>query len=100
LLYARWKDGVDLERASPENAVAMSQVSVLLIHGRKDINLPPRHSEEILVRNPSRNPPVVLWEPKEADHCGAAGAEPVEFASQVIGWFESHDVSEQAAGRH
>jgi len=90
LLYARWRYGVDLERASPENAVAASSVPVLLIHGRRDINLPPRHSERILAQSSSRIPAVVLWEPAEAEHCGAAGAEPEEYERRVIGWFESH----------
>jgi dipeptidyl aminopeptidase/acylaminoacyl peptidase len=90
ILYARWKYGVDLEEASPENAVAASRVPVLLIHGLKDTNLPPRHSEEILAHNSSRNPSVVLWEPAEAGHCGASGAEPEEYERRVIGWFESH----------
>jgi uncharacterized protein len=90
LLYARWKYGVDFEQASPENVVAASHVPVLLIHGKKDTNLPPRHSERILARSGRRSPAVVLWEPAEAGHCGAAGAEPEEFERRVIGWFESH----------
>lgn len=89
-VYARWKYGVDFEQASPVNAVAASRVPVLLIHGLKDTNLPPRHSEEIQAHSSSRNPPVVLWEPAEAGHCGAAGAEPEEYERRVIGWFESH----------
>jgi uncharacterized protein len=92
-LYARWKYGVDLDQASPENAVAASRVPVLLIHGLKDTNLPSRHSEEIRARDASRNPPVALWEPAEAGHCGASGAEPDEYERRVIGWFESHDVA-------
>ena len=47
LLYARWQYGVNLEQASPQNAVAASSIPVLLIHGLKDTNLPPRHSEMI-----------------------------------------------------
>ena len=90
LLYARWRYGVDLEQASPEVAVAASSVPVLLIHGRKDTNLPPRHSEEILAHSSFRRAAVILWEPTEAGHCGAAGAEPVEYERRVIGWFESH----------
>jgi hypothetical protein len=89
-LYARWKYGVDLEQASPENAVARSSVPVLLIHGKKDTNLPPRHSEMILAKSNSRIPSVVLWEPENAGHTGAAGAEPEEFERRVIGWFEIH----------
>ena len=90
LLYARWKYGIDFDRYSPEKAVAGSKVPVLLIHGLKDTNLPPRHSEIIQSRNPQRKPPVVLWEPAEAGHCGAASAEPAEFERRVVGWFESH----------
>jgi fermentation-respiration switch protein FrsA (DUF1100 family) len=98
LLYARWRYGVNFEQASPEKAVATSRVPVLLIHGKKDTNLPPRHSEEILARNSSRTPSVVLWEPAEAGHCGAAGAEPEEFERRVIGWFESHSTVRAVAG--
>jgi hypothetical protein len=97
LLYARWRYGVDLEQASPEVAVAASSVPVLLIHGRKDANLPPRHSEEILAQSSARSAAVVSWEPAEAGHCGAAGAEPEEFERRVIGWFESHPA---ALGNH
>jgi dipeptidyl aminopeptidase/acylaminoacyl peptidase len=89
-LYARWRYGVDLEQASPQNAVAASHVPVLLIHGLKDTNLPPRHSEMIVARSSSRIPAVVLWEPSNAGHCGAAGAEPAEFERRVIGWYQSH----------
>ena len=90
-LYARWKYGVNLEKASPEDAVAESSVPVLLIHGLKDTNLPPRHSEMILARSRARGSAVVLWEPAGAGHTGAASAEPEEFERRVIGWFESHD---------
>jgi pimeloyl-ACP methyl ester carboxylesterase len=95
LLYARWKYGVDFEQASPERAVAASKVPVLLIHGKKDTNLPPRHSEEIQVLSPA----VVLWEPANAGHCGAAGVEPGEFERRVIGWFASHNAAGSAAER-
>ncbi len=88
LLYARWRYGVDLERASPEDAVAARSVPVLLIHGRKDTNLPPRHSERILARSSLRGSEVVFWEPERAGHCGAAGAEPREYERRVMGWLE------------
>ncbi len=97
--YARSKYGVDFEQASPESAVADSRVPVLLIHGLKDTNLPPRHSEEILARSSSRIPSVELWEPAEAGHCGAASAEPAEYERRVIGWFESHDAAGAASNR-
>lgn len=87
-LYARWKNGIDLEKASPQDAVAESKVPVLLIHGLQDTNLPPRHSESILARSAARGYAVALWEPQAAGHCGAAGAEPEEYERRVIGWFE------------
>jgi dipeptidyl aminopeptidase/acylaminoacyl peptidase len=92
-VYARWRYGVDWELASPEDAVAGSRVPVLLIHGKRDTNLPRWNSERIVARSGSRVPAVVLWEPAEAGHTGAAGAEPEEFERRVIGWFEGH-------GRH
>ena len=86
LLYALWKYGVDFEQASPENAVAASRVPVLLMHGKKDANLPPRNSEMILARNRTRTPPVALWKPVEAGHCGAGrrGARGVREAADWL----------------
>jgi hypothetical protein len=82
-LYARWRYGFDLARASPESAVATTRVPVLLIHGQNDRNIPVRHSRRIAARNPN----VVLWEVPNAGHSGALGAAPREFAERVIGWF-------------
>jgi dipeptidyl aminopeptidase/acylaminoacyl peptidase len=93
LLNARWKDGVDFRQASAQNAVADSSVPVLLIHGLKDTNIPPRHSEMIVARSAGRIPPVELWEPAQAGHCGAAGAEPAEYERRVVGWFDGHWVA-------
>jgi hypothetical protein len=90
-LYARLKYGVNLEQASPEESVAASRVPVLLIHGHKDTNLPPRHSEMIQSRSSFRSSSVALWEPAEAGHSGAQGAEPGEYERRVIGWFTAHD---------
>ena len=92
ILYTRLKYGIDLELASPENAVAKSTTPVLLFHGKRDTNLPPRHSEMIQAKNGTRHPGVALWEPAEAGHCGAAEAEPEEFERHLISWFKSHDM--------
>jgi len=98
-LYARWKYGVNLEQASPQIAVAASEVPVLLIHGKQDTNLPPRHSETILARSSSRGSQVALWEPAQAGHCGTAGAEPEEYQRRVIGWFVMHKHLQRPASR-
>jgi dipeptidyl aminopeptidase/acylaminoacyl peptidase len=89
-LYARLKYGIDFETASPQTAVAASTVPVLLIHGLRDTNLPPRNSELIAAASQSRIPPVVLWEPPAAGHTGASQAEPQEFQRRVLAWFANH----------
>jgi dipeptidyl aminopeptidase/acylaminoacyl peptidase len=94
MVYARCRYGVDLEQSSPQNAVAASNVPVLLIHGKKDVNLLPVNSEKIVALNPA----VALWEPAEAAHCGAYGAQPEEYKRRLLGWFASHDRA-AAAGR-
>lgn len=90
LLYVRWKYDVDLSQDQPDRAVGRSRVPVLLIHGMMDNNLPPRNSEMILARNHGRNPNVMLWEPRDADHCGAATAEPGEYQRRILNWFANH----------
>jgi hypothetical protein len=99
LFFARWKYGLDLEQDSPQNAVAASSVPVLLIHGKKDTNLPPRHSEMIVAHNRNRIPALELWEPAQAKHTGAAAAEPREYERRLIGWFASHDTVGVVSGR-
>ncbi|MGD0294143.1 MAG: alpha/beta fold hydrolase [Terracidiphilus sp.] len=99
-IYVRWKYGLDLEQVSPENAVAASSVPVLLIHGLKDTNLPPRHSEMIVAHNATRIPALVLWEPAQAKHTGAAAAEPQEYERRLVDWFASHDTVGIVSDRH
>jgi uncharacterized protein len=86
LLLARIRYHVDLAQASPEDAVAHSQVPILLIHGVVDSNVPLRHS----VRIQSRNPNVALWEVPGACHCGAISVAPEKFEKKVVSWFETH----------
>jgi pimeloyl-ACP methyl ester carboxylesterase len=85
-LRARWKFDLNLYRVSPEDAVAATQVPVLLIHGQIDSNIPVRHSRRIHVRNPR----TVLWEVPNADHCGAISTAPQEFERRVLSWFGDH----------
>jgi len=90
ILYARLKYGVDLAQDNPAQAVAASHVPVLLIHGLFDNNIPPYNSEMILAGSRGRNPNVYLWEPTDAGHCGAMGAEPDEFERRIVSWFQHH----------
>lgn len=80
LAYARWRYDLPLERVSPAEAVAGSQVPVLLIHGTRDISIPVRHAHMIQRRNPQA---VRLWEVAEADHAGAWRVAPEEYTRRV-----------------
>ena len=84
-LRARWKYGLDLDNVSPEDSVARTHTSVLLIHGQVDSNIPVRHSRLIHERAPD----TVLWEVPGADHCGAISTAPDQFSRILLTWFSS-----------
>lgn len=85
LLIARMRYHVDLTQASPEDAVANTQVPVLLIHGMVDSNIPLRHSLRLVAHNPQ----LPLWQVPGANHCGAIAVAPGEFEKRVVSWLES-----------
>jgi len=87
LLYARWRYGVDLGRANPVDALKLSNVPVLLIHGEKDINILPWHSRALAQADPVH---AQLWLVPGAAHCGAARVAPDEFWSRVLLFFAQH----------
>ena len=82
-LRARWKYGLDMRKASPEDSVAASSIAVLLIHGQIDSNIPVRHSRLIHAGAPATQ----LWEVPNADHCGAISTAPQEFNRRLLAWF-------------
>jgi uncharacterized protein len=82
-LRARWTYGLDMNRASAEDAIAETKTPVLLIHGQADSNIPVRHSR----RMHAIDPKAALWEVPGADHCGAMSTEPAEFQQKVVEWF-------------
>jgi uncharacterized protein len=88
-LRVRWKYRLRMDEISPEDAVAVSYVPVLLIHGQMDGNIPVRHSRAIhnLV------PRTGLWEVPGADHCAAVGMDPKAFEQRVTEWFGRPAVS-------
>jgi len=88
-LRARWKYRLRMDDISPEDAVAVSYVPVLLIHGQRDGNIPVRHSRAIHALVPR----TVLWEVPGADHCGAVGMDPQGFEKRVTEWFGRSAVS-------
>ena len=82
---ARWKYHLNMQQVSPEDSVAATKISVLLIHGQDDSNIPVRHSRRIHEKNPATH----LWEVPSADHCGALSTAPQEFQQRLLSWFSS-----------
>jgi uncharacterized protein len=91
-LYVRLRYGLNMEAASPEHAVAQSNVPVLLIHGLSDRNIPPYHSDLIQGQNRVQ---VVVWHVPGAGHCGGYQVSPEEFDRRVLGWFSQHSLPAQ-----
>jgi hypothetical protein len=87
--YARLRYGINFGQASPSRAVASSSTPVLLIHGLADHNIPARHSEQIRRRDPLAE----LWEPPNADHCGASSTDPAGYEAHVLRFFAANDPS-------
>jgi uncharacterized protein len=87
MVYARLKYGVDLSKASPEDAIARSTTPVLLIHGFDDRNLLPANSVRILQ---ARRANTSTWFVPKAAHCGAWATTGEEFNRKVVGYFAEH----------
>jgi uncharacterized protein len=86
-LYVRMRYGLNMEAASPEQAVIGTKIPVLLIHGLNDTNIPPYHSDLIAAKNPSD---ITVWKVPGARHTGAHAAAPKEFERRVLEWFAEH----------
>ena len=86
-LYVRFHYGLNMEAASPEEAVVATQSPVLLIRGLQDRNIPPYHSDLIWAKNPAM---IVVWKVPGAIHTQAHAAAPQEFERRVLQWFAEH----------
>jgi hypothetical protein len=86
-LFVRLYYGLNMEAASPQQAVIGTKIPVLLIHGLNDINIPPYHSDMIRAKSPSS---VEVWKVPGAVHTGAHHVAPQEFERRVLGWFADH----------
>jgi dipeptidyl aminopeptidase/acylaminoacyl peptidase len=93
-LYVRFRYGLNLEDASPQQAVIGNKVPVLLIHGMQDRNIPPYHSDLIQRKSPSS---IMVWKVPGAVHTKAHKAAPQEFERRVLGWFAEHGSPPNAA---
>ncbi len=93
-LYVRLKYGLNLDLASPKEAVRASTVPVLLIHGTSDSNIPSYNSKDIQDANPLH---AILWLVPGAGHCGAYDVNPQEFGRKILNWFSEHSVQPEKA---
>ena len=84
---AEKEGGFKVDDVSPEKAVATRAFPILLIAGRKDKNLPPRHAERILK---AAIGPKELWLVPNARHTEALGREPAEFERRVVEFFKKN----------
>jgi uncharacterized protein len=93
-LYVRLKYGLNLDSASPKEAVRASTVPVLLIHGTSDQNIPSYNSTDIQAGNPMH---AALWLVPGGGHCGAYDANPQEFGRRILDWFSEHSGAQEKA---
>src|SRR5262245_38009598 len=85
--YARLRYGIDLLAPSPLDGIRNSRVPVLLIHGKDDQSISPRHSVILAGAAPDR---VQLWLVPNAGHTMAWAAAHQEFEARILAWFGSH----------
>jgi len=85
--YARLRYGIDLLAPSPLDGIRNSRVPVLLIHGKDDQSISPRHSVILASAAPDR---VQLWLVPNAGHTMAWAAAHQEFEARILAWFGSH----------
>lgn len=86
-LYVRLRYALDMEKASPEQAILGTSTPILLIHGLKDRNIPPYHSDRIQSMNPSD---IAVWKVPGATHTAAHKTSPTDFEAKVLEWFDEH----------
>ncbi|MBM3811051.1 MAG: alpha/beta hydrolase [Acidimicrobiia bacterium] len=86
LMYARVRYGVNLTEVSPVAALGRSRTPALLIHGSRDNNIRPWHSQRLHEAHPEF---TQLWQP-EADHVNAVALHGAEYERQVVEWLSLH----------
>jgi hypothetical protein len=86
-IYSKLRYHINLLKPSPLDAVKHSSVPVLLIHGQKDGNISPHHSQLIAQAAPDH---VQLWLVPNAGHTSAWAAAHQEFEERLLAWFAGH----------
>jgi uncharacterized protein len=85
--YARAVYGLDLDAASPLQAIRRSRTPTLLIHGLDDDQTPPAHSRRLAAANPAH---TELWLVPGIGHASSYSADPAAYRQKVLAWFSTH----------
>jgi uncharacterized protein len=83
--YARLRYGLALRNVSPIDALRMSSIPVLLIHGVLDEVVPIEHSRRLHQVGHTE-----LWEVPNARHVETWAAAGKEFETRVVAWYDGH----------
>jgi len=83
MLWARWRDGVDLRDASAADGLRFSATPVLLIHGLADERTSPENSRRLAALRTG----VELWLVPGSHHADAWATAQTAFETRVLAWF-------------
>jgi fermentation-respiration switch protein FrsA (DUF1100 family) len=86
LASVRLLHGVNLLDASPVDAIAHAQASILLIHGDADRNSPVYHTRALAAAQPRAE----VWIVPGAAHDGCWRAEPQAYPQRIVAFFRAH----------
>ncbi|HEY4013918.1 MAG TPA: alpha/beta fold hydrolase [Polyangiaceae bacterium] len=81
------RGGFDPDAASPVDAIARTRAPVLLIHGAKDVRIPPWHSERIHAAGRDHSELVLV---DGEGHDTVPGARATHLAERAADWFGKH----------
>ncbi len=85
-LYGRLFFGVDTREVSPENAIMAIDTPILIIHGKKDSQIPV--NESYLLHNANKK--TELWILDNAGHGETYALNKEEYEKRVLEFFEKH----------
>jgi dipeptidyl aminopeptidase/acylaminoacyl peptidase len=83
MLWARWRDGVDLRDASAADGVRFTATPILLIHGLADEKTSPDNSRRLVALHPG----MQLWLVPGSHHADAWATAQTAFEARVLAWF-------------
>lgn len=84
--YARLRYGLDLDQASPLEAMRHTTVPTLVIHGDADTNIPPDHGRDLAA---AAGACAQFWSVPGGGHTDAIARQPAEFERRVLAWFSA-----------